>query len=628
MKKDLLRNKGFSPLFWTQFLGAFNDNLFKNALAILITTRAYSLGGASTNQVVALCGGIFMLPYLLFSATAGQLADKYSKSKVIFWIKAGEILAMIIGASGFFSGNLILLLISLFLMGLHSAFFGPVKYSILPQLLEKDELVSANAYVEMGTFIAVLFGTVVGGVLISAPQMGSSLLSVATITTAVLGMLASMRIRPLAPAAPELRVDFNPLIPTLEVIGLTRKIRSVFLSTLGISWFWFLGAAVLSILPAYCKEYLGGDESLITLFLALFSVGVGAGSLLCGRLSRGKLELGLVPVGAIGISLFAFDLFLAGRPGFSAMNPGDPLTLSRFFCSVPGWRIAGDMFLFALFSGLFIVPLYTLVQQRTCEHERSRVIAGNNILSALFMVAASLFLVILTQFGVTVVQIFLLLSVMNLMIALYIYTVIPEFLLRFLCWIVSKIMYRLKVVGREHIPANGPAILVCNHVTFIDWMIIASASPRPVRFVMHYSFLGLPLAGRLFKDAKVIPIAGLKEKPGILRSAFGQIAEALSMGEIVCIFPEGELTGDGEMGEFKTGIERIVQRNPVPVVPMALGGLWGSFFSRANGKPMRRPFRRFWSKISLQIGRAVAPGQVSAQGLRDTIGQLMCSAPE
>jgi 1-acyl-sn-glycerol-3-phosphate acyltransferase len=627
VKRSLLKDRRFSPLFWTQFFGAFNDNVFKNALVIFITIRAFSIGTVSSKQMVALCGGIFILPFFLFSATAGQLADKFSKRRLMVWIKVWEILVMGIGAYGFLTENILLLLVTLFFMGLHSAFFGPVKYSILPQLLRSDELVSGNAYVEMGTFLAILLGTILGGALIAQSSLGPRLISVAVLTVAVLGWYSSLKIMPLAPVAPTLRLQLNPILPTWDTVKRICRVRSVFLSILGISWFWFFGAAILSVLPAYCRDFLHGEETLITMFLALFSVGIGIGSILCSRLSARKLELGLVPFGSIGMSLFAFDLFLTGCPNTLLLSTGELVTILKLLASAGGWRIVIDLLFLAIFGGFFIVPLYTLIQQRSDEAERSRVIAGNNILNALFMVAAAILLVFLFDLDFNIPQIFLLLALLNLAVAICIYTVLPEFLFRFLCWVIANLMYRLKVVGRDNLPLVGPAVLVCNHVSYVDWLVIASACPRPIRFVIHYSFLEMPLTKRIFKDAKVIPIAGARENEVILDSAFEQIAAELQNGELVCIFPEGDVTQDGEMGSFRPGVERIVRDTPAPVIPMALNGLWGSFFSKKGDKPMRRPFRRIWSRVALVIGEAVSPEFISAERLEQLVRELRSDSP-
>ncbi|MDP2644695.1 MAG: MFS transporter [Desulfobacterales bacterium] len=622
MNRNLLGDNRFWPHFWTQFFGAFNDNAFKSALIILITFKAISIGGFTTAQLVALCGGIFILPFFLFSSIAGQLADKLSKSRMICWIKIFETLIMILGAWGFVTKNPPVLLAALFLLGLQSTFFIPVKYSILPDLLRENELVAGNAYVGTGTFIAILAGTVVGGALIPVPGYGPWLVSAVFIATALLGWALSQKIKYIQPAAPDLKFRANPIGPTVEILRLMIKDRSVFLSVLGISWFWFIGSAFLALLPPFCKDSLQAQESVVTFFLALFSTGIGVGSILCDRISFHRLEIGLVPLGSAGMSLFAFDLFLASRPALLLIQGDAALSAMDLLSAAWGWRIVLDLLFFSVSSGLFIVPLYTLVQQRSPGGERSRVIAANNILNSLFMVVSALFLLGLFSLQLSVRQIYLALSIINILVAVYIYTVIPEFLFRLLCWFLANILYRIKISGRENIPLEGPAILVCNHVSFVDWLIIAGACHRPTRFVMHYSFLSVPFAGRIFKDAKIIPISGAAENFHILKTSLDQIEKELKDGQIVCIFPEGKITEDGEIGPFKPGIERIVRKTPAVVVPMAIEGLWGSFFSKKYGKPMSRPFRRFWSRISLNIGKPVPPGEVSAEKLRAAVCQL------
>lgn len=624
MNRHLLCDRRFWPHFWTQFCGAFNDNLFKNALVVLITFKAFSIGGLSPQQTVAVCGGIFILPFFLFSAAAGQLADKLSKSRLVVWIKIGEIIVMLLGGCGLVFENMALLLAALFLMGLQSAFFGPIKYSILPQLLREKELVAGNAWIETGTFIAILAGTILGGILIAVPHGGTRLASAAVLTIALLGLVASLKVDRLEPAAPGLKLRLNPVTPTLEILGRVQKMKTIFLPILGISWFWFIGASFLALLPSYCKDFLAAEPSVVVFFLALFSCGVGLGSLLCERLSLRRLELALVPIGSLGMSLFAFDLFLTGRP--SSVATGAHLSVSGLLAAGAGWRIVLDLFLFSLSGGLFIVPLYTLVQLRSEAAERSRIIAANNILNALFMVAAALFLVLLFALQLGVRSIFLVLAVMNTAVAVYICTVIPEFLLRFLCRLFAKTLYRISVSGAENMPVEGPAVLVCNHVSFIDWLIIAGICLQPVRFVMHYSYYRVPFLGRIFKAARVIPIAGAKENPQILRAAFERIAGELAAGQIVCIFPEGTVTKDGEIGPFRNGIERIIRRSPVPVIPMAIDGLCGSIFSRKHGQPLSGPFRRFWSAVTLRIGGMISPEDVSAPMLRQIVGRLKLGA--
>ncbi|HAA01882.1 MAG TPA: glycerol acyltransferase, partial [Syntrophobacteraceae bacterium] len=534
-KPNLLLDRRFSPFFWTQFFGAFNDNIFKNALVIFITMKSFSLGSVSSEQMVALCGGIFILPFFVFSATAGQLADKLSKTRIVVWVKIWEIVVMSVGAYGFINDRVGVLLVTLFFMGLHSAFFGPVKYSILPQLLTREELVSGNAYVEMGTFLAILLGTLLGGLLIAHIALGRWLVSAVVLAVATAGLYASQRIQPLGAAAPSLSIQFNPLPLIWDTMRRIHAHRSVFVSILGISWFWFFGAGMLSILPSYCKQYLQGSETLITLFLALFSVGIGIGSLLCGRLSARKLELGLVPCGSLGISLFCFDLFLVGSPGnLDTVDRTIGTTILGFLTTTDGLRIAVDLLFLAISGGVFIVPLYTLIQQRSAKEERSRVIAGNNILNAFFMVCAAAVLVILFRLEFSIPQIFMLFCILNVVVTTYIYIVVPEFLFRCLSWGITNLVHRVEIIGSDRLPMEGPAVLFCNHMSYLDWLIIASACPRPIRFVVYRNFLQNPLLRWIFRDTRVIPIAGAEENPAILDSACKDIATELRNGQIVC----------------------------------------------------------------------------------------------
>ena len=618
-QSSLLRTRRFAGIFWTQFLGAFNDNLLKNALVILIAYRSLSVLGLSPETLVALCGGLFILPFFLFSATAGELADRFAKHRLVRIVKMVEIAIMGVAAVGFWQTNLWLLLGALFLMGTHSSIFGPVKYSILPQLLEPDELVAGNALVEMGTFLAILLGTIGGGIAVSWGDPGLAVLGGFMIAVAASGVATSFLVPAVPAQNPTLRIDPNPVRPTIESIQLTRKVHSVFLAVLGMSWFWFYGSMVLAMLPTYSRDVLHASEHVVTLFLALFCVGIGTGSLLCELLSGRKLELGLVPLGSIGMTVFAFDLFLVGAPGAAS---GELLGIGQFLASAGGIRIALDLLLIALFSGFFIVPLNTFIQDRSDASERSRVIAGGNIVSALFMVAASGLLVALLAAHLTIPHVFLVLAVLNAAASIYVYKVLPEFLFRFVAWIIATVMYRLKVVHPERLPEEGAAVLVCNHVSFVDWLIVASSCKRPIRFVMYHGFFKPWYLRWFFRDAKAIPIAPAHESMATMRAAFDRIARELEDGELVCIFPEGKITSDGALNAFKPGVEMIVRRTPVPVIPLALVGLWGSFFSRKGGKAMTRPFRRVWSRIELVVGEPVPPAEVSAPDLARRVAAL------
>lgn len=624
MSAALIADRRFWPLFWTQLLGAFNDNLFKNSLVLLITFTGVKVGGLPPEQMVALSAAVFILPFFLFSATAGQLADKLDKARVIRATKSAEIVVMALGALGLYLQAIPLLLGVLFLMGLQSAFFGPCKYSYLPVHLRDGELVAGNAFVELGTYLGILGGTLVGGVLI-ALDGGAAFVAVGVLTVAVGGRLLSNFLLPAEPGSPDLVVNLCPVGPTRELFRVARRDRTVWLSMMGVGWFWAFGSAFLSLFPTYVKQTLNGNEGIATMFLALFSVGIGVGSLLCERLSRDRLELGLVPLGSFGMSLFSFDLLFAA--GGLVSGP-EPLGVRELMVQAAGWRIAGDLALLAVFGGFLIVPLYTLIQQRAEPALRSRTIAASNVLNAAFMVGGSVVLMLLLGRGLSAPEIFGVLAVVNAVVAIYIYTVIPEFLLRFVAWMLANVVYRMEVRGHELVPKEGPCVVVCNHVSFIDWLIVAAALKRPGRFVMAKVYHQLPLVRVLFRQAKTIPIASRKEDPEALDRAMDRISEELRDGQLVCIFPEGRITHTGELLPFKPGIERIIARDPVPVVPMALNGLWGSYFSRVDGKAMSKPFRRVWSRIHLTIGEPVTPDDMTAAGLEETVGAMWGAEPD
>jgi 1-acyl-sn-glycerol-3-phosphate acyltransferase len=605
----LLRGRRFAPFFWTQFLGALNDNLFKNALVIL-----FAFGVAATamsaDTLVNLAGGVFILPFFLFSATSGQIAARLEKTRIIRAVKLLEIGIMCLGAVGFLQRSVTVLLGALFLMGVHSTIFGPVKYSILPQHLAESELVGGNALVELGTFLAILLGTILGGVLMALPDAGPAVTSASVITIAVAGWLVSFGI-PLAPADdPGLAIRWDPVRETWRMIGIAREIRAVFLAILGISWFWFFGAAALAQFPGLGREVLGGDEHVVTVLLTVFSLGVGLGCILCERLSGGVIELGLVPLGSIGLTLFATDLAFATHAAAGAgIGVRDLLVGPRY------WRVALDLALLGAAGGIFIVPLLAFVQHRTAPSRRSIVIAANNVVNAAFMVLAAVLGAGLRAQGVGIPVLFGGLAAVNVVVAVWIYRLLPEFVVRFLVWLLVHTVYRLRPRGLEHIPAAGAAVIVSNHVSFVDALILAAASRRPLRFVMDHTIFRLPLLHFVFRTARAIPIAPRREDPVLLERAFAEVGSALDEGDLVCLFPEGGITTTGEMNPFRPGIERILARNPVPVVPVALRGLWGSFFSRKDGPAMSRPFRRVWSRIEVVVGPALAPEEATAEAL-------------
>jgi 1-acyl-sn-glycerol-3-phosphate acyltransferase len=609
----LLRERRFAPLFWTQFLGAANDSLFKVSFTLLATFHAAQWGGIDPSTAGFLIGGIFIAPFLLFSATSGQIADKVEKGTLIRFVKNLEIAVMALAAAGFVARQPALLYVAVFLMGLHSTLFGPVKYSYLPQHLKDEELTGGNGLVEMGTFVAILVGTIAAGLLSREGSGGATNMAIACLAVAAIGRVAAAFV-PESPAPdPGLAIRWNPFTETWANLVIAARDATVFHSLLGISWLWFFGSIFLTALTPFAKAGLGGDENLVTLLLAVFSVGIGLGALACERLSGRKVEIGLVPFGSIGMTVFAVDLWLASR-GMAPAGVRNVATILREAASV---RVLADIFLLALFGGFFSVPLYALIQSRAEPKHRARIIAANNILNALFMIVAALMATALLRAGLTLPQLFLVLGLMNAAVAAYVYLLVPEFLMRFLCWLLIHSAYRLRKIGLANIPEEGPAVIVCNHVSFVDALVILAASPRPIRFVMDHRIFRVPVLSFVFRTGKAIPIAPAREDEALMNRAFDEVASALAQGDLVGIFPEGRITGDGELGRFRTGITRILERSPVPVVPMALKGLYGSFFSRHGGAAMTRPFRRgVFSQIELEVAPAVAPAQATPEALQ------------
>jgi 1-acyl-sn-glycerol-3-phosphate acyltransferase len=616
----LLSERRFGPFFWTQALGAFNDNVFKNALAIMVTFKAAQLTAGQINLYVNLAAGLFILPFFLFSATAGQIAEKYEKSALIRYVKLLEVGIMLLAVLGFWLDSVGFLMSVLFLMGTQSALFGPVKYAILPQHLRDHELVGGNGLVEMGTFIAILLGTMLGGWQI-ALDGGQWWVGGTLVAIAVLGYVVSRHVPPAPAAAPALSINWNPVTETWRNFQFMKTNRTVFLSVLGISWFWLYGATFLAQLPAYTKQYLGGDESVVTLMLTAFSLGVGAGSLLCERMSGRKVEMGLVPLGAIGLTLFGLDLYFA-KPDVAALTG---LSWREFLDVAGNGRVAFDLLMIGVFGGFYIVPLYALIQSRSAPSHRSRIIAGNNILNALFMVVSAVAAILLLDAGLSIPELLLTVALMNAAVAVFIFGLLPEFLMRFVVWILINLLYRIRTEGLDRIPDEGPCIVAANHVSFIDALIVGGTIRRPVRFVMYYKIFRIPVLSWIFKTAGAIPIAGAKEDPELMEKAFDRIEEYLKAGEVVGIFPEGGLTPDGSIQPFRPGIERILARSPVPVVPVALRNLWRSMWSRRwlklRMQRARLP-RRFRARIELIVGDAVPPPQASAQALEQKVGEL------
>jgi len=617
---ELLKQRRFLPFFLTQALGAFNDNVYRQAIIGLL----FWLGVSPEQRTLYtnLAPALFILPYFLFSATAGQIAEKLEKSKLIRITTMMEIAIMSLAAIGFLTQNMLVLLVALFSTGVQSTLFGPVKYSILPSVLKPEELTGGNGLVEMGTSISILIGMIFGGVIFKlAGDHGPIVAATAIIVLAITGNLVSRAIPRAEAGAPDLKINWNPIPESVNVLRLTRKQPAVRNSVLGVSWFWFIGTVMTANLPTYAEVNLGGTETLYIFALALFSIGTGVGSMLCEKLSARTVEIGLVPLGAFGISAFMLDLYFAR----SGIAPVAGLSIGEFVRQPGSWRIVMDLTGIGLFAGFFVVPLFALIQSRTAKHEMSRVIAGMNIQNAaLIVLAAALGIVVQRYFGWSIPQVFLALAIANALVALWIFTLVPEFLMRFLSWVLVRALYRLRLHGIEqHVPDEGPALLVCNHVSYMDALMLSASIPRPVRFVMYYKIFNIPVLSWIFRTAKAIPIAGAKENPELMQRAFAEIDAALADGQIVGIFPEGALTKDGEIAKFKSGIERVLENRPVPVVPMALKGMWASMWSRRDGRMARmRVPRRFRAHVEVVADAPIDGRQATAELLEAKVRGL------
>ena len=608
---SLLGQRRFAPFFITQFLGALNDNVFRNGLVILVTFQGVQIIGMNHSQLANVAGALFILPFFLFSATAGQLADKYEKSMLMRRIKLLEIGLMLIAAVALVTKSYIALLFVLFLMGCQSTLFGPVKFAYLPQQLLTEELIGGNALVEAGTYVAIILGLIIGGLTVAIDPFNLVLLSACLIAFAISGYIASRQVPMTRAVDPELKISWNAWAETWHIVGFAREERSVWLSILGISWFWFFGSAMTLQVPAYTLDILNGNETITTALLVAFAVGVGIGSLLCERMSGHRIELGLVPFGSIGLSLFAVDLYFA-QPQAHATAV---VSVADFLARPGGWRILFDLTMLGAFGGFYSVPLYALIQRRSKRQHLSRIIAANNIINTIFMVVASIVAIVILNLGFSIPELFLLLAVLNVLVAIYIYSLLPEFMMRFLAWILINLFYRLRPTGLENVPRKGPAVVVCNHVSYMDPILLAGSIRRPMRFVMWYRIFQIPLLRFFFQHMHAIPIAGRMENEQLMNEAFERVDEELAAGNVVCIFPEGGITRDGKIQRFRPGIEKIIARRAVPVVPVALGRLWGSWFSRRKAGGLRRVPGRLFARVPITVGEPVPAREVTAARL-------------
>lgn len=598
----LLKTKRFLPLFLTQFLGAFNDNVFKNALIILITYSTIERSGLRPEIMVTIAAGIFILPFFLFSATAGQLSDKKNKAQIIQFIKFAEILLMIGAVVGFYFDSVSLLLLVLFLMGTQSAFFGPVKYGILPDHLQENELIGGNALVETGTFISILFGTILGGLLILTDH-GTTIISVLVISMALLGWISSLSIPPTKAAAPEITIKYNFLVETFDIIQHTQKNPIIFRAILGISWFWLFGATFLSQFPTFSKEIIGGDEQIVTLFLAVFSIGIGIGSLLCNKLLKGEIAATYVPLGILGMTVFTIDLYFASMNTISA-NGGALIGIVDFLGSFNHWRIIVDLLGISICGGIYIVPLYAMVQDRAENAYRSRAIACNNIINAFFMVVSAIAVSLMLLNDFSVIEVFLVIALLNGLVAVYISSLLPEALVRSILQWIFYTFYRLEVKGLANYQKLGDkSIIVANHLSFLDAALIGAYIPGRVCFAINTQIARKWWVRPFLLLADTIALD--PTSPMSTRLLIDRVKKGIK----IVIFPEGRLTLTGSLMKIYEGPAMIANKSGAQLLPIIISGAQYTPFSRLRGKVRIRLFPQisltFMPPVSLDFPETV-----------------------
>ena len=611
---NLMQDRRFAPFFWTQALGAFNDNVFKQVVLLLLTFEAVPRAGWDASLINSLGMMLFMLPTLVFSAWGGRLADMRDKALLIRALKTFEVACMVLAALAIWYEAYVCMLGMLALIGTQVALFGPVKYAILPQHVPRARLVTANAWIEMGTFLAILLGTVLAGAMTELPPAQRySIIGMTLIGAALAGWWASRYI----PAAPPQIDTVTPSI-TRSSLKMFWQQRAMRFAILGISLFWFLGTCYLSQLNVWVKNVVGGDMTTVSALMTAFAIGVGMGAWLYAKLSVGRLELGLVPLGALIIALCGTLFAYSGPVGVVekvtlAARLGDG-TLLPMLLELIGVGVGG---------GLYIMPLYLMLQVKSDPGHRARMVAVNNVVNALFMLVASLFAILVTNVLHWSLPVFFsLVALCALLMGVGSFGYNPRPGLRILVFMGMRLCYKLRISGRGYIPEDGAAVVVCNHVSYTDALILAAASPRPLRFVMYAPIYELPLVKQICRVVGAIPITTARNSPAAMRRTFQQIKKALDAGEVVMIFPEGQLTRNGEVGFFQRGIERIVQETPVPVIPAALSGLWGGWGTHKDTPPFSGLPKKVHARVRIMFGEPIPPERATRELLYQRVVHL------
>lgn len=619
----LFKSPNFLPIFIVQFGGALNDNLFKSAMLILVAFQLTDAASqASTiNNLAAL---LFILPFFLLSPIAGQLADRGNKAEMIQNNKIAEMLIALAAMGALFSQSISLMLFVLFLLGAQSSMFGPNKYALLPQLLTGEKLVKGNAFIASGTFIAILLGTLAGA-LLAQQQTPWAWIGGACIITAVIGYLAARQIPVTEIGEPELILSWNLYKQTKLLLGIARHNQRTWGAIMGVSWFWFTGAAYLTQIPTIVRYIAGGDPSVVTLFLGLFILGIGLGCALSAWISGHKAETGISPIAILCTGLAGLSLAFLGSDHSSHHEPIALINTQQFLNSQHGLQLSLNVLLIGCFGGAFALPLYTELQQSTRTGNRARIISINNVLNAVFMMVSSLIALLVLGIFKQELWIYLgLVATLNILFAFYLHSRLSVRTWRLLAQLGSHLIYKLDIEQINQLPKEGAALLVCNHVSYADPIIIFGGCKRPIRFLMDKKIRETRLMSCALRQARTLGISSPIEDRKAYEYAMGEAIQSLKNGELVFIFPEGRLTKDGEIGHFHRGVEKLIEGHPVPVIPMAIQGLWGSFFSHESGFAFKDGFkpRLTRRKVKLVVGDPVPPEQVTAAGLRQIVQSL------
>lgn len=617
----LFKDKRFLPVFIVQLCGCLNDSIIKNALIILVTFKLASTLAIAPYILVMLANVLFVLPFVVFASLAGQLADRFERTTLVKIIKSAEIIIILMAAYGFYHTDLIILFLALTLLGIHSTFFGPIKYSVLPDQLRKEELLSANGYVEAGTFLSILIGTIIGGFY----NFNGALIVIFSIMISLIGLGASFFMP--ASGNTNLDVNINPNIikETINIVKYAYSRTQVYLSILGISWFWFIGAAIIAQIPLLTRETLGADETVANLFLVMFSVGVGVGSFWCNKFLGNKVTTKYVFISAVGISFFGLDLHFATRIAEINYQPEHLKSIEEFLSKIHYWRILLDLFCLSVTGGLYVVPLYTTMQCFTPSAYRSRVIAANNLINSIFMALSAAVLSLLFYMKFSVPSVILIVSILNLIIAIHIYKFIPNTKIlplkavQMFFRVLFDLVYGVEVKGIENYKKVGKrAVIVANHLSYIDPLLIGSYIPENIQFAINMTIAKKWWVRPFLKLARTYPIE--TNNPMAIKS----LIEEVRKNKKIAIFPEGRISVTGTLMKIYEGPAMIADKANASILPIRVDGTQFTRFSKVKKRINAKfSFRR---KITITILPPVKlnpPSDLNNRERRKYVGQVL-----